>query len=161
MSRLIYRFFIQEDCIVICVDWEAGASLPNYVKAAANTRLVGKQLAMLLKGLQDFKGLELARVHLIGFSLGAHVSGFAGSDLPGLKRITGLDPAGPLFEAQHPKARLDSTDANFVDVIHSNGENLILGGLGKLHHCPQCSHCANQSNKWHTFSRFMATNGRR
>lgn len=42
----------------------------------------------------------------------------------------GLDPAGPLFESQHIQARLDSTDANFVDVIHSNGENLILGGLG-------------------------------
>lgn len=42
----------------------------------------------------------------------------------------GLDPAGPLFESQHIKARLDSSDANFVDVIHSNGENLILGGLG-------------------------------
>lgn len=69
-------------------------------------------------------------MHLIGFSLGAHVSGFAGAELPGLSRITGLDPAGPLFESQHPKARLDSTDANFIDVIHSNGENLILGGLG-------------------------------
>lgn len=79
-----------EDCIVICVDWEAGANLPNYVRAAANTRLVGKQLAFLLKGLQDYKGLDLSRVHLIGFSLGAHVSGFAGSDLPGLRRITGL-----------------------------------------------------------------------
>lgn len=44
--------------------------------------------------------------------------------------ILGLYPAGPLFESQHIKARLDSTDANFVDVIHSNGENLILGGLG-------------------------------
>lgn len=42
----------------------------------------------------------------------------------------GLDPAGPLFESQHIKARLDSSDAKFVDVIHSNGENLILGGLG-------------------------------
>lgn len=79
-----------EDCIVICVDWEAGASLPNYVRAAANTRLVGKQLAFLLKGLQEYKGLDLSRVHIIGFSLGAHVSGFAGSDLPGLRRITGL-----------------------------------------------------------------------
>lgn len=46
--------------------------------------------------------------------------------------VKGLDPAGPLFESQHPKARLDSTDASFVDVIHSNGENLILGGLGKF-----------------------------
>lgn len=44
--------------------------------------------------------------------------------------FSGLDPAGPLFEAQDPRARLDSTDAKFVDVIHSNGENLILGGLG-------------------------------
>lgn len=42
----------------------------------------------------------------------------------------GLDPAGPLFESQDPRARLDQTDAEFVDVIHSNGENLILGGLG-------------------------------
>lgn len=42
----------------------------------------------------------------------------------------GLDPAGPLFESQDPRARLDSSDADFVDVIHSNGENLILGGLG-------------------------------
>lgn len=119
-----------ENCIVICVDWENGATLPNYVRAAANTRLVGKQLAMLLKSLRDMKNLEMERTHIIGFSLGAHVAGFAGAELEGLHRITGLDPAGPLFEAQHPNARLDSTDAEFVDVIHSNGENLILGGLG-------------------------------
>lgn len=119
-----------EDCIVICVDWERGAALPNYVKAAANTRLVGKQLGQLLMALRNHKEVDMERVHIIGFSLGAHVAGFAGAELEGLKRITGLDPAGPLFESQHPKARLDSTDANFVDVIHSNGENLILGGLG-------------------------------
>lgn len=77
-------------------------------------------------------------MHIIGFSLGAHVSGFAGAELPGLSRITGLDPAGPLFESQHPKARLDSTDANFIDVIHSNGENLILGGLGMFLRQEQC-----------------------
>lgn len=121
-----------EDCVILCVDWENGASLPNYVRAAANTRLVGKQLSMVLKGLKENKNLDLTRTHIIGFSLGAHVAGFAGSDLLGLHRITGLDPAGPLFESQHPKARLDSTDAEFVDVIHSNGENLILGGLGSF-----------------------------
>ncbi|KXJ71491.1 hypothetical protein RP20_CCG020420 [Aedes albopictus] len=119
-----------EDCIVICMDWENGATLPNYVRAAANTRLVGRQLAYLLKGLEEHNKLNMSRVHLIGFSLGSHVAGFAGMELKGLQRITGLDPAGPLFEAQHPHARLDDTDAGFVDVIHSNGENLILGGLG-------------------------------
>ncbi|KAJ1531572.1 hypothetical protein ONE63_000244 [Megalurothrips usitatus] len=119
-----------EDCNVICVDWERGATIPNYVRAAANTRMVGKQVALLLAGLQKHAGLPVHRVHVIGFSLGAHVAGFAGAELKNLSRITGLDPAGPLFESQDPRARLDATDANFVDVIHSNGENLILGGLG-------------------------------
>lgn len=72
------------------MDWEHGATLPNYVRAAANTRLIGKQLALLMKNLQDYKKLELSRVHIIGFSLGAHVSGFAGSELHGLRRITGV-----------------------------------------------------------------------
>ncbi|KAL3267943.1 hypothetical protein HHI36_007080 [Cryptolaemus montrouzieri] len=121
---------IEEEINVICVDWENGAILPNYVKATANTRLVGKQLAMLLQGLVKHNGLSLRNTHLIGFSLGAHVAGFAGAEIGNLSRITGLDPAGPLFESQDPRARLDQTDAEFVDVIHSNGENLILGGLG-------------------------------
>ncbi|KAM3962930.1 uncharacterized protein ACR2FA_003031 [Aphomia sociella] len=119
-----------EECNVVCVDWEGGASMPNYLRAAANTRLVGKQLAMLLQGLAKHIDLRFEDVHLIGFSLGAHVAGFAGSELRNISRITGLDPAGPLFEFQDPRARLDRSDAKFVDVIHSNGETLILGGLG-------------------------------
>jgi len=35
--------------------------------------------------------------------------------------IVGLDPAGPEFNLADHRARLDSTDAKFVDVIHSNG----------------------------------------
>lgn len=93
LNRMIFftstAIALQEDCIVICVDWEAGASLPNYVRAAANTRLIGKQLSFLMKNLEEHKKLDLNRVHIIGFSLGAHVSGFAGSELPGLRRITG------------------------------------------------------------------------
>ncbi|KAB0794450.1 hypothetical protein PPYR_11289 [Photinus pyralis] len=119
-----------EEMNLICVDWSKGAELPNYVKAVINTRLVGRQVSNLLKGLMEKSGLMESKVHLIGFSLGAHVAGFAGANLGNISRITGLDPAGPLFESQDPRARLDQTDAHFVDVIHSNGENLILGGLG-------------------------------
>lgn len=32
----------------------------------------------------------------------------------------GLDPAGPLYRGQPPGERLDPTDAQFVDVIHSD-----------------------------------------
>jgi len=35
--------------------------------------------------------------------------------------IVGLDPAGPEFNLANHRARLDSTDAKFVDVIHSDG----------------------------------------
>ncbi|XP_011631174.1 uncharacterized protein LOC105423202 isoform X2 [Pogonomyrmex barbatus] len=114
------------DCNIVCVDWGPGSAVPNYVRAAANTRLVGRQLAKLIRSLN----VPLEKVHMIGFSLGAHVAGFAGAELGNVSRITGLDPAGPLFESQDPRVRLDATDANFVDVIHSNGEQLILGGLG-------------------------------
>ncbi|KAJ8668738.1 hypothetical protein QAD02_010401 [Eretmocerus hayati] len=114
------------ECNIVCVDWGPGSAVPNYVRAAANTRLVGRQLAKLVRSL----GVPLDKLHLIGFSLGAHVAGFAGAELGNVSRITGLDPAGPLFESQDPRARLDATDAHFVDVIHSNGEQLILGGLG-------------------------------
>lgn len=88
--NFFFFFHTQEDCNIICVDWENGATIPNYVRAAANTRLVGKQLAILLSGLEKYVNLSVRNVHMIGFSLGAHVAGFAGSELKNLSRITGI-----------------------------------------------------------------------
>ena len=42
----------------------------------------------------------------------------------------GLDPAGPYFEGTPEEVRLDSTDAAFVDVIHTDAEKLIDLGFG-------------------------------
>ena len=36
----------------------------------------------------------------------------------------GLDPAGPMFSGMPPLVRLDWTDAQFVDVHHTNGATL-------------------------------------
>ena len=44
--------------------------------------------------------------------------------------VTGLDPAQPCFQADSPDIRLDPSDADFIDVIHTNGRLLEKVGLG-------------------------------
>ena len=50
-------FLLVEDCNVICVDWAAGAVDPNYVRAAVNTRLVGKQVRTQGGGIRRLRSL--------------------------------------------------------------------------------------------------------
>ena len=42
--------------------------------------------------------------------------------------ILGLDPAGPLFNKAKRIARLDPSDAIFVDNIHTDAEPIYEGG---------------------------------
>ncbi|GIY63952.1 lipase member H [Caerostris extrusa] len=46
---------------------------------------------------------------------------------PPTQSITGLDPATYLFSTASPRAKLDRSDATFVDVIHTDG-----GGIGMV-----------------------------
>lgn len=140
VADMVYKILEYEDVNVIVVDWEKGATLPNYVHAAGNTRLVGHKTASLIKLINAKFGLTGNSYHLIGFSLGAHVAGFAGMEIRNvtnlsrmwINRITGLDPASPLFEGYEANDRLDPGDAQFVDVIHSNGDGVLRGGFGSL-----------------------------
>ncbi|KAF7276315.1 hypothetical protein GWI33_010561 [Rhynchophorus ferrugineus] len=62
-------------------------------------------------------------VIIMGHSLGSHVSGFAGKSLNGsVGVIIGLDPAGPLFLEALPGSRLNATDAQYVQAIHTNAK---------------------------------------
>jgi hypothetical protein len=78
---------------IILVDWNLLSALPWYSAAVKNCQVVGKYLAKFLDYL-DSRGIPLSNVHVLGFSLGAEVAGFAGQDLrygkaPRLQRITG------------------------------------------------------------------------
>lgn len=105
---------------VIVVDWLSRAN-QHYPTSAAYTKLVGRDVAKFVTWIQNELQLPWDRVHLLGYSLGAHVAGIAG-DLTNHKisRITGLDPAGPTFEHADEQSTLSRGDAQFVDVLHTN-----------------------------------------
>jgi hypothetical protein len=123
------------DVNVVVVSWGLLAAAPWYDVAARGTKLVGEKIAYLVDFLVSNEYTTLDKIHLSGHSLGSHVSGFAGSIYqqlrPGNKipRVTALDPALPLFDLVGVDRRLDATDADFVDVIHTASGSLLEGGL--------------------------------
>lgn len=136
----------KEDLNVICVDWETGADKIDYNQAAANTRVVGALVAQLIKALKETAGSKAADMHLIGHSLGAHIAGYAGEMVPGMGRITGLDPAGPAFGNRPPEVRLDKSDANFVDVIHTDAQSIMDLGFGAVTEMGHADYYPNGGN---------------
>jgi pimeloyl-ACP methyl ester carboxylesterase len=73
---------------VIAVDWSGGNQFP-YEQAAANTVIVAAVIGQLLQEMINMGAIP-QQIHLIGHSLGAHVSSYVGRELPDLGRISGL-----------------------------------------------------------------------
>ncbi|CAH0563633.1 unnamed protein product [Brassicogethes aeneus] len=69
--------------------------------------------------------MSIEKLHVIGFSLGSHVAGHTGKLLikrkMKLPRITALDPAFPDISLNDRSKRLSQNDAEYVDVIHTDG----------------------------------------
>ncbi|KAM9034397.1 lipase member I-like [Sarcophilus harrisii] len=128
---------LKKDVNTIVVDWNWGATTFIYQRAVQNTRKVAIFLKKHIDIMLKF-GASLDSFHFIGVSLGAHISGFVGQMFKGqVGRITGLDPAGPFFSQKPPHKRLDYTDAQFVDVIHSDSNALgIKQPLGHIDFYP-------------------------
>lgn len=141
---------------VVVVDWSL-LSHDLYIETRLHIRRVAQQIAKLIIFLDLYVRLDVASVHIVGHSFGAQIAAYASHLLkretgktPG--RITGLDPAAPLFEypeAEVLEQRLDPGDAHFVDVIHTNGNHLgIMKPAGHVDFYPNggeiqpdCSFC--------------------
>ncbi|KAM7351880.1 pancreatic triacylglycerol lipase-like [Cochliomyia hominivorax] len=110
-----------EDVYVISVDYGPLVPYPCYFAAVENLPLASKCLAHLINSMVDEGVVKNDDIHMIGFSLGAQVAGQTANYLKRrLRRITGLDPAKPMFITVGSDRKLDPTDADFVDVIHTD-----------------------------------------
>ncbi|KAA2237613.1 hypothetical protein F0L74_32750 [Chitinophaga agrisoli] len=117
-------FLTSGDYNVIVVDWSS-FSLSTYSTAVMAVTGVGSSIATFLKNLK----LPLNKVHIVGFNLGAHVAGVTGRNLEGkVARITGLDPSARDWE--NNVLRLGTNDAQYVEVIHTDGSGVNKNGLG-------------------------------
>ncbi|XP_077469420.1 inactive pancreatic lipase-related protein 1-like [Stigmatopora argus] len=118
MCKVMIKF---ENVNCISVEWKNGVRT-HYAQAANNGRVLAAQVASMMTFLMDNYNQMSEKFHIIGHSLGAHVAGEIGSKFTGLARITGLDPVEPYFHGTNTAVRLDTSDATFVDVIHTDGK---------------------------------------
>lgn len=110
------------DYNVIGIDWSRLVKAPWYNAAADHTKISGSRVAQFIDFLVS-TGVPLDSIHIIGHSLGAHAAGYAASNVKSgrIPRVTGLDPALPLFSSAPTSDRLDENDAVLVDCIHTCG----------------------------------------
>ncbi|XP_031622980.1 uncharacterized protein LOC116340565 [Contarinia nasturtii] len=112
----------QIDVNLIAVNWEMASRTVNYVAAAGYVPKIGIRTAEFIDFMVANKFMNITELTVIGFSLGAHISGIAGKNvqLGKIPKIVGLDPAFPLFSLDKPDDRLDSEDALYVETIHTS-----------------------------------------
>ncbi|XP_015373142.1 PREDICTED: pancreatic lipase-related protein 2-like isoform X2 [Diuraphis noxia] len=121
---------------VICVDWMQFSFDILYESAKINSKYIGYDIANVLKILTNNMSVGSENIHLIGHGLGAHIVGYTGKKLSGkISRIT--DPVRPQYENIGPEYMIDKSDANFVDIIHTNGNSLgLIKPLGHIDFYP-------------------------
>lgn len=126
-----------ENVHVVSVDFGPLVKDTCYLQAIKNLKTVAKCVAQFIDGLLQ-KIYTKDDLHVIGFSLGAQTAGMVANHVKTkLSRITGLDPAKPGFTTPLTNFRLDSSDADFVDVIHTDGLSRgIYSAVGHVNFYP-------------------------
>ncbi|KAL7011642.1 hypothetical protein ACKWTF_014363 [Chironomus riparius] len=147
-KELVEAYLHRNDCNIIVGDWSFYSWNHNYVALAESVPRLALTFLNYLYKIKE-TGYDLTRIHFVGHSLGAHVLGGIGEMLKAdnifIPRITGLDPAGPTFNAKNvfeifaillkipSNSGLQRGNARFVDVIHTDagltGTTASIGDL--------------------------------
>ncbi|XP_062132030.1 pancreatic triacylglycerol lipase [Drosophila sulfurigaster albostrigata] len=135
-SVLIPELLQLPDVNILVVDYEKLSPEPCYTESSYNIHIVAGCLAQLLATLLSLGLLEANQLHLIGLGLGAHAAAFTSNILERthskVSHITALNPSKALFLTPDVKQRIDPSDAEFVDVIHT--DVMVLGLMQPVGH---------------------------
>lgn len=118
---------------IIIVDYADAVKEPCLSQMDWSPRFGSLCVSQLVKYLSRHpRGVKPDELHFIGYSVGAHIAGLVANYLKPeegkLGRITGLDPTIFFYAGFNNSRDLDSTDAHFVDVLHTGA-----GILGQWH----------------------------
>ncbi|XP_046737696.1 pancreatic triacylglycerol lipase-like [Diprion similis] len=114
------------DYNVIVVDWSSIAGTA-YNTASGSVGSVGGRISAFLDFLNRSAGLNFGTTKLIGHSLGGHIVGIAAQGASGnIQAVIALDPALPGFNNAGAGSGIHESDADHVQVIHTNAGFLGL-----------------------------------
>ena len=130
-STLLFNSTENEGWCLFSMDWDEIAEY-SYISSAKEVRSLGYWLSKKIQeSPQVFDSVSL---QIVGHSLGAHIAGFAGKEYHSatgkkISKITGLDPAGPLFQTCGDGHRLSVSDADHVLTVITNSGYLFKNGM--------------------------------
>ncbi|CAH1407845.1 unnamed protein product [Nezara viridula] len=117
---------------VFLLDWSVMGKI-LYTRSYFSLNMMAERTVEALKRIEGLELIKLDDFHIVGNSMGAHLGSCISRKLGSVRRLTGLDPAGPFFSWDISKnVRISKRDAKFVDIIHTDTKRFGLGG--KLGH---------------------------
>ncbi|XP_012533657.1 lipase member H-A [Monomorium pharaonis] len=117
VRTIVQAYLKRSDHNIIGVDYRKLAN-ESYLKVARNAPRVANVLVTFLDKMVK-SNFDTEKLHIVGHSMGSQIAGYVGRKVNfQIPRITGLDPAGPLYNMLQPS--LSFSDARFVDIIHTD-----------------------------------------
>ncbi|KAG5674907.1 hypothetical protein PVAND_004852 [Polypedilum vanderplanki] len=146
VKKIVKVFRERNDHNILVCDWGDYSINLYFSVVMPKLKKIGEKISNKLKEFFD-AGYNVEKFYLVGHSLGAQASGLIGRRLKSiygieLERITGLDPAQPGFYPPIYKdfQAISSSDAKFVDIIHTSSTLGVLKSTGTADFYPNANY---------------------
>ncbi|XP_012239344.1 LOW QUALITY PROTEIN: pancreatic triacylglycerol lipase-like [Bombus impatiens] len=115
-------FLKVRDCNVIILDWSEIADKLIYSVVAEIVPHVAQRTASFINFMRTEAGLRTSNLKIVGHSFGAQIAGLSAREVGKSSRVAeviALDPSNVMFQHKKPGERLDKSDAENVQIIHT------------------------------------------